>query len=66
MAITPQGDKPSLIIIDDNSTFRYALARTLAAHYEILATAGDGGAGISAVDEHQPDVVLMDISICLS
>ena len=61
--MTERNNKPSLVIADDDSIFSYALARTLAPHYEVLATTGDGGAAISAVDEHQPDIVLMDISM---
>jgi DNA-binding NarL/FixJ family response regulator len=63
MATIPRDGKPSLIIVEDNAIFRHALEHTLASHYEILATVGDGAAGVRAVDERQPDLVLMDISM---
>ena len=60
---TPRRDgKPTLIIVEDNAIFRYALETTLAQDYDILALAGDGAAGVAAVDQHQPGIVLMDIS----
>ena len=62
-ANTPRDGKPGIIIVEDNLIFRYALEHTLAPHYEILATVGDGATALRAVEERRPDLVLMDISL---
>lgn len=52
-----------VVLVDDQELVRTGL-RTLAEHdgdIEVLAEASNGRAGISAVREHKPDVVLMDI-----
>jgi DNA-binding NarL/FixJ family response regulator len=56
-------DKTKLLIVDDDPLVRSGLALILGGErtLEVVAQAADGRAGIAAVDEHQPDVVLMDI-----
>jgi DNA-binding NarL/FixJ family response regulator len=52
-----------VVLVDDQEVVRTGL-RILAEHdgdIEVVAEAANGGAGISAVREHEPDVVLMDI-----
>lgn len=53
-----------VVIVDDTEDLRellrYALVR---AGMEVVADAGDGEAGIEAVREHRPDVVLLDLSM---
>jgi DNA-binding NarL/FixJ family response regulator len=55
--------KNTFVIVEDDGIFRYALERSLAPQYEILASVGDGAAGVDAVQQHRPDIVLLDISM---
>ena len=57
------GDLTRILIVDDDPLVRSGLALILggARTLEVVAQAADGRAGLAAVDEHQPDVVLMDI-----
>ncbi len=52
-----------LLIVDDDPLVRSALGLMLGgqADISVVAEAGDGAAGVAAVREHRPDVVLMDI-----
>ncbi|WP_312008283.1 response regulator transcription factor [Nocardioides alcanivorans] len=52
-----------LVIVDDDPLVRSALTLMLGGQSDIdvVAEAGDGAAGIAAVTQHTPDVVLMDI-----
>ena len=57
--------KTTLVIVEDDGILRYALERSLAPQYEILASVGDGAAGVEAVQQHRPHIVLLDISMPL-
>lgn len=52
-----------ILIVDDDPLVRSGLTLILggAPTLEVVAQAGDGRAGLAAVAEHRPDVVLMDI-----
>jgi DNA-binding NarL/FixJ family response regulator len=54
-----------LLIVDDQTAIRQALQvmLQLAENIEVVATAADGRAAIAAVEEHRPDVVLMDLNM---
>lgn len=53
-----------ILVADDHSLFRDGLVSLLeAAGYEIIAEAGDGKSAIQATLEHQPDLVLLDLSL---
>jgi DNA-binding NarL/FixJ family response regulator len=56
-------DRIGVLIVDDDPLVRSGLALILggAASLDVVAQAGDGRAGLAAVDEYRPDVVLMDI-----
>ena len=59
-------DSPIRIVIaDDGPVYRQAISRILQSNpnFILVAEAGDGQAAVQAVEEHQPDVVLMDISM---
>lgn len=51
-----------IVLVEDNDVFREALELLLGmrADVEIVAAVGDGGDALRAVQEHEPDVVLMD------
>ncbi|GIN64090.1 transcriptional regulatory protein DegU [Robertmurraya siralis] len=54
-----------IIIIDDHQLFREGVKRILDFEktFEVVAEGDDGTEAISLVEEHQPDVVLMDINM---
>jgi DNA-binding NarL/FixJ family response regulator len=51
-----------VVLVEDNEIFREALELMLGMRdeVEVVASVGDGMAGIEAALEHRPDVVLMD------
>jgi DNA-binding NarL/FixJ family response regulator len=54
-----------VLIADDHGVVREGLARLLptADDIEVVGTARDGAEAVSLYEEHQPDVVLMDLSM---
>jgi DNA-binding NarL/FixJ family response regulator len=54
-----------IVLVDDQTLFRKALARLLAetSDLQIVGEAGDGAEAIRVVGEHKPDVVLMDLQM---
>ena len=51
-----------LLVVDDVPLFRAGLASALNdAGFEIVAESGDAEGAVSAAEEHQPDLVLLDI-----
>lgn len=57
--------KYTIVIADDHTLFREGLRALLSAHedLEILGEAEDGHGAIRSVDKHQPDLLLMDLSM---
>ena len=51
-----------LVLVEDNQVFREALELLLGmrADVEVVASVGDGGEVVAAVERYQPEVVLMD------
>ena len=51
-----------ILLVEDNQVFREALELLLglSSDVEVVASVGDGSEAVAAVQEHQPDVVLMD------
>jgi two-component system response regulator DegU len=54
-----------IVIVDDSRSFRQAICNVLQKKpgLMVVAEAEDGHAGIQAVEKHNPDIVLMDISM---
>lgn len=54
-----------IIIVDDHAAVREGLKRLISDQHDmdVVAEAGDGQTGLRLVQEHQPDVVLMDVSM---
>jgi len=51
-----------LVIADDSALLRESLAQALQSmDFEVVAQAGDGTQLLAAVDQHQPDAVIVDI-----
>lgn len=55
----------SVLLADDHVLFRQALRHLLEMEVDInvVAEAGDGASAIALVEQHRPDVVLLDISM---
>ena len=51
-----------ILLVEDNQVFREALELLLGmrAEIEVVASVGDGGEVVAAVERHEPQVVLMD------
>ena len=51
-----------IVLADDHRLFLEGLVNLLAAHgFDVVATAADGIEAVAQVQEHRPDVVLMDL-----
>jgi DNA-binding NarL/FixJ family response regulator len=55
--------KPRLLLAEDHELFSEGLRAMLGKEYVILGVVRDGGEVIAAVLEHQPDVLLLDLSL---
>ncbi|OIJ22357.1 DNA-binding response regulator [Anaerobacillus alkalidiazotrophicus] len=57
--------KIKIVIIDDHQLFREGVKRILDLedNFEVVAEGDDGSKGISLVEQHKPDVILMDINM---
>ncbi|MBC9732705.1 response regulator [Nocardioides marmotae] len=64
MSTAPRIEPSRVVIIDDTADLRELLRMALdRGGFEVVAEAGDGRAGIEAVRETRPDVVLLDLSM---
>jgi putative two-component system response regulator len=55
--------RPRVAVIEDDGSVRRLLGRVLdAAGYDVIA-AGDGETGLRLIHEHQPDLVVLDITL---
>ena len=54
-----------IVIIDDHQLFREGVKRILdfEPSFEVVAEGDDGSEAISLVEQHQPDVIIMDINM---
>jgi DNA-binding NarL/FixJ family response regulator len=55
--------KPRLLLADDHTILLEGLRALLAPEFEVVATAADGRAVLEAAEKHQPDLILLDISM---
>jgi CheY-like chemotaxis protein len=54
----------TVLVVDDNPGFRSRARRWLEdAGYVVVAEAGDGPSALKAVDEHRPELVLLDVHL---
>lgn len=54
---------PKVLIAEDEAILRLTLERTLNSQFNVVAAVGDGAAAVQAVEEHEPDIALLDISM---
>jgi DNA-binding NarL/FixJ family response regulator len=57
--------KPRVILADDHTLLLEAFEKLLAAECDVVAKVPDGRALVAAVQEHHPDVVVLDLSMPL-
>ena len=57
------GDNPNILLIEDSTTQADRIAAELRGHGFQVVIAADGPAGLRTVDEHQPDLILLDINL---
>jgi signal transduction histidine kinase/CheY-like chemotaxis protein len=55
-----RGERPTVLLVDDNADMRGYVGRLLAPHYEVR-TAHDGMAALEAMRAQRPDLVLSDV-----
>ncbi len=57
--------KTRIAIIDDHQLFREGIKRILEfeEEFEVVAEGADGSEALSIVEEHRPDIVIMDINM---
>jgi DNA-binding NarL/FixJ family response regulator len=55
--------RPRVLLADDHVLVAAGLSKLLEAEFDLIGTAADGRALVSAVQNTQPDVVLLDISM---
>jgi two-component system response regulator DegU len=60
-----ENKKIRIVLIDDHQLFREGVKRILAMEpeFEIVADGEDGSEAMALVEEHRPDVILMDINM---
>jgi DNA-binding NarL/FixJ family response regulator len=59
----PQITRPRVLLADDHAGILTALQRMLEHSCEVVACVGDGAAAVEAAAKHQPDLVVLDISM---
>jgi two-component system KDP operon response regulator KdpE len=53
--------EPTILLVEDDSTFRYLIAERLRDEGYAVLFAADGVEGLRVFREHQPDLVLLDV-----
>lgn len=63
---TPSSKRPArVLLVEDSAEFRIMLRAMLSRHEDltVVAEAGDGAAGLTAAQQHAPDVVVTDLQM---
>ena len=61
----PRMSKPRLLLADDHELLLDGLRRILEPEFELIGAAGDGRSAVTAFEQLQPDLVLLDIALPL-
>ncbi len=62
MTASATGDKPTVLVVDDDPSLRALAEASLSADYEVLL-AENGQQALRMVFQHRPDVVLLDVTM---
>jgi len=57
------GQRPRVLIADDDPDVRAVLGAQLAGHFEVVATAGDTDEAIALATDARPDVAIVDVQM---
>lgn len=52
-----------ILVVDDETAARYAMAKMLRGQGRVILEAADGNEAISTIDEHTPDLVFLDLTM---
>jgi DNA-binding NarL/FixJ family response regulator len=58
-------DRPRIVVAEDHAPMRYTLLEILKNEFDVVAEAADGDAALRAIEQHKPDLALLDISMPL-
>jgi DNA-binding NarL/FixJ family response regulator len=62
--VPERSETPRVVVVDDHPLYRQGLARLLVeSGIDVVAEAGNGLEAITAVEEHAPDVVVVDLNM---
>jgi two-component system, NarL family, nitrate/nitrite response regulator NarL len=66
-SVVPRNDKVRVVVADDHPVYRDGVVRALVAsgQVEIVAESADGRSALAAVQEHEPNVALLDYKLPL-
>jgi DNA-binding NarL/FixJ family response regulator len=56
-----EGSPPRVLIVDDHDLFRAGVRASLGQQVEVVAESGDVESAVRAIEELEPDVVLLDV-----
>jgi DNA-binding NarL/FixJ family response regulator len=51
------------VLADDHPVFRHGVADLLVPEVDVVASVDDGAAAVAAVEEHRPDLVILDLAM---
>jgi len=54
---------PRVVVADDHPAMLHMVVALLQPEFQVVSTAGDGCAALAAIENHQPDLVVLDISM---
>ena len=57
------GNRPLILVVDDNATIRNLVTTILSGHNMEVATVTDGDEALAYVETRRPDLVLLDLSM---
>jgi DNA-binding NarL/FixJ family response regulator len=56
-----EATRPRVLIVDDHALFRAGVRESLGEEVEVVGESGEVGAAVAAIEELEPDVVLLDV-----
>jgi DNA-binding NarL/FixJ family response regulator len=63
VSISKSGERPSVVLADDNTELLAALRKLLEPHFEVVATVDNGASLVRVVEACKPDLAVVDISM---